>query len=67
MSVVVFAPPQTLVAPLTILHGFVWPLVEPVNAKVPTGELVLMEVRSHVPAAWLLKLRIDALAEAGGP
>ena len=35
-SVTVFAPPQTLLAPSTILHGFVCPDVVPIKEKVPT-------------------------------
>ena len=67
VSVVVFAPPHTLVAPSTILHGCVWPAVVPMREKVPTTDVALMAGILHVPAAWSLNDCTTALAEAGGP
>ena len=51
VSVVVFAPPHTSVAPLMILHGNVWPVVVPTREKVPTTEVALIADMLHVPAA----------------
>ena len=51
VSVAVFAPPHTLVAPSTILHGCVWPVVLPIKEKVPTTEVALIADILHVPAA----------------
>ena len=51
VSVVVFAPPHTSVAPSMILHGWVWPVVVPMREKVPTTDVALIVDMLQLPAA----------------